>query len=171
MINKWINKWQMALIFVAVFAPAMAVSQEFTPGKSYLAPGRSSGLTTYTLDAHASGTIEKINNIVNMTVVSRDANDLKAEYRAGFVQGRLQGKTILSARDNAWDNAYLFDPSHSFPKQHGPTGAELNRAADILNANYFAFLDYLAKPQTDTAVAVITSYSIHYTKLYEFNFT
>ena len=76
--------------------------------------------------------IETINNIVNMTVVSKDANDLKAEYRAGFVQGKLQGKTILSARDNNWDNAYLTDPSHSFPKQHGPTRAELQRtAADL----------------------------------------
>ena len=88
-----------------------------------------SNRTIYTLDANASGVIETINNIVNLTVVSKDANDLKAEYRAGFVQGKLQGKTIISARDNSWDNAYLTDPSHTFPKQHGPTQAELNQAA------------------------------------------
>lgn len=77
--------------------------------------GSSSNRRTYTLDADASGVIETVNNIVNLTVVSKDANDLKAEYRAGFIQGKLQGRTIMSARDNAWDNAYLTDPSIAFP--------------------------------------------------------
>lgn len=88
-----------------------------------------------------------------MTVVSRDTDDLRAEYRAGFVQGRLQGETILSARDNTWDNAYLFDPSHSFPQQHGPSLEELEEAGGLLNANYDAFLDYLENPDTDADVA------------------
>ena len=50
----------------------------------------SSNRKIYTLDANASGVIETVNNIANLTVVSRDENDLKAEYRAGFVQGKLQ---------------------------------------------------------------------------------
>lgn len=133
--------------------PTSAVSQEFTPGRSYLAPGRTPEITTYSLDASALGVIQAINNIVNLTVVSRDTNDLKAEYRAGFIQGKLQGKTILSARDNSWDNAYLLDPSHTFPKQHGPTTAELSEAADMLNANYAAFLDYLRNPDTGALTA------------------
>lgn len=108
---------------------------------------------TYSLDANASGVIETLNNIVNMTVVSKDANDLKAEYRAGFVQGKLQGKTIISARDNSWDNAYLTDPSHSFPKQPGPTPAELEKAAAILNANYNGLLIHLKNPATDADVS------------------
>jgi hypothetical protein len=112
-----------------------------------------SNRTVFTLDADASGVIETINNIVNMTVVSRDANDLKAEYRAGFVQGKLQGKTILSARDNNWDIAYLTDPSHSFPKQHGPTLAELQKTAAILNGNYNGFITHLRNPATDAVVA------------------
>ncbi len=112
-----------------------------------------SNRTVYSLDATASGVIERINNITNLTVVSKDANDLKAEYRAGFIQGKLQGKTIISARDNSWDNAYLLDPSHSFPKQHGPTQAELSEATDLLNANYAAFLQYLENPDTDTVTA------------------
>jgi hypothetical protein len=141
------------LIVAAVLVPTMAWSGEFTPGKSYLAPGRAPGLTIYTLDANASGVIQKINNIVNLTVVSRDANDLKAEYRAGFIQGRLQGRSIISARDNSWDNAYLINPSHTFPKQHGPTQAELAKAAVLLNANYDAFLEYLRDPSTDGVVA------------------
>ncbi len=147
------NKWYFALIFVAVFTPITVMSLEFTPGKSYLSPGRSPEFTTYTVDANASGVMQTINNIVNLTVVSRDANNLKAEYRAGFVQGKLQGKTIISARDNAWDNAYLTNPSHDFPKQLGPTKAELNTAAVLLNANYAAFLQYLENPTTDAITA------------------
>jgi len=111
------------------------------------------GGKSYTLDANASGVMETINNIVNLTVVSRDSNDLKAEYRAGFVQGKLQAKTILSARDNSWDNAYLTDPNHTFPKQHGPAQDELARAAEVLNSNYTAFLGYLTHPATDTDVS------------------
>ncbi|MDD2321124.1 MAG: hypothetical protein PHO83_13850 [Geobacteraceae bacterium] len=112
-----------------------------------------SNRTVYSLDANATGVMEKINNINNLTVVSKDANDLKAEYRAGFIQGKLQGKTIISARDNSWDNAYLLDPTHTFPKQHGPTQAELSEATDLLNANYAAFLQYLENPDTDTVTA------------------
>jgi hypothetical protein len=115
--------------------------------------GSSPTRKTYTLDANASGVIEKINNIVNLTVVSSDSNDLKAEYRAGFIQGKLQGNTILSARDNSWDNAYLTNPSHTFPKQHGPTQAELNEAAGLLNANYASVLQYLKNPATDPVTA------------------
>lgn len=113
----------------------------------------SSNRTMYALDTNASGVIETINNIANLTVVSKDANDLKAEYRAGFIQGKLQGKTILSARDNAWDNVYLTDPSHTFPKQHGPTQAELDKAAALLNVNYTYFLKYIQDPATDAVTA------------------
>ena len=114
-----------------------------------------SGRTTYSLDANATGVIETVGNIVNMTVVSKDASDLKAEYRAGFVQGKLQAGLLLSARDNNWDNAYLTDPSHTFPKQHGPTPAELEKAAAILNANYNGFIIHLKNPATDPAVAYL----------------
>ena len=109
--------------------------------------------TVYTLDTTASGVLETINNVANLSVSSRDANDLKAEYRAGFVQGKLQGKTILSARDNTWDNAYLTDPSHSFPRQHGPAKTELDKAAGVLRDNYTSFLGYLGNPATDPGVA------------------
>lgn len=115
--------------------------------------GSSSNRTTYALDDSASGVIETVNNIVNLTVVSKDANDLKAEYRAGFLQGKLQGKTIKSARDNSWDNAYLTDPSHSFPKQLGPTQSELNLTAGLLKSNYASFLQYVNNPTTDAATA------------------
>jgi len=141
------------LLLFAVLIPTTARSQKFTPGRSYLAPGRSPDFITYKLDANASGVTQTINNIVNLTVVSRDSNDLKAEYRAGFIQGKLQGKSIIAARDNAWDNAYLTNPSHTFPKQHGPSEAELGKAALLLNANYAAFLGYLQNPATHALTA------------------
>lgn len=115
--------------------------------------GGSSNRTIYTLDENASGVIETINNISNLTVVSRNANDLKAEYRAGFIQGRLQGRTIMSARDNSWDHNYLLDPDHSFPRQPVPSQTELNQAAGLLNVNYAAFLQYLNNPATDAVTA------------------
>lgn len=99
--------------------------------------------TNYTLDDNAAGVNEKINNINNITIVSKDKSDLRAEYRAGFVQGKIQSRTILSARDNYWDLSYLLDPDHSFPKQHGPTRAELDAASLILNQNYNYFIQYL----------------------------
>ena len=106
----------------------------------------------YSLDQDASGVNEMVNNIASLTVVSRDDNELRAEYRAGFVQGKLQERTILSARDNTWDNAYLTDPDHSFPQQPGPTPAELEKAASILNENYTYFIKYLkTTPDSDAA--------------------
>jgi len=105
------------------------------------------------LDDNAIGAINTVENIVYMTVVSRDANNLKAEYRAGFVQGKLQNSTIISARDNTWDNAYLTDASHGFPKQPGPTLKERTTASDLLNANYDYFLQYLRNPSTDGVTA------------------
>jgi len=103
----------------------------------------------YQLDDHAVGAINKNENLVYMTVVSKDANNLKAEYRAGFVQGKLQNTTIISARDNTWDNAYLTDPSHGFPKQPGPAQEELDSAASLLNENYDYFLQFLKNPATE----------------------
>ncbi len=102
-----------------------------------------SGLSQYFLDDNAAGIHERINNISNLTIVSKDENDLRAEYRAGFILGKMQAQAILSARDNYWDMSYLLDPGHGFPKQHGPTRAELDAAGAILNQNYAYFIKYL----------------------------
>ena len=107
----------------------------------------------YSLDAQASGVTETIDNIVNLTGVSKDSNDLKAEYRAGFVQGRLQAKGILSARDNSWNLSYLTDPTHAFPRQPSPGRDELERAARLLKSNYSATIQYIKAPSTDPDVA------------------
>lgn len=108
----------------------------------------------FQLDNNAMGVINTQENVVCMTVVSKDTNNLKAEYRAGFIQGKLQNSTILSARDNTWDNAYLTDPSHAFPAQpNGPSQAERDTAAELLNSNYSYFLNYLSNDETAPATA------------------
>jgi hypothetical protein len=133
--------WSAGVIIAGLLA---GCSDESTPAGN---------LVRYSLDANASGVLETINNIANLTVVSKDPNDLRAEYRAGFVQGKLQGPKIKSARDNTWDNAYLTSPSHTFPKEHGPTQAELEKAGGILWSNYNAFLLYLKNPATESDVS------------------
>jgi hypothetical protein len=102
-----------------------------------------SQITHYKLDADTQGMIETVNNIVNTSIVSNDPNVYKAEYEAGFIQGRLQKKQIVAARDNNWDNAYLTDPSHSYPAQIPPTQDELNLAQEKLAANWQYTLDYI----------------------------
>jgi hypothetical protein len=125
-----------------------------THHQSPTTPEGSPGPRIFQLDPNAIGAIQTINNIVNMTVVSKDPNDLRAEYRAGFVQGKLQGNTIISARDNSWDNAYLTDPGHTFPKQPGPTKDELGKACGLLMKNYIHFLQYVAAPSTKPVLAL-----------------
>lgn len=106
-------------------------------------------IQTFQLDQNSSGIIQKINNIQNLTIVSKDENDFKAEYKAGFIQGKLQGKTILSARDNAWSTSYLTDSSHSFPKKRTPSQQELNDTANLLIKNYSSFLKFIEDPKTN----------------------
>jgi hypothetical protein len=110
----------------------------------------------YSLDQDASGVNELVSNIASLTVVSRDNKILRAEYRAGFVQGKLQERTILSARDNTWDNSYLTDPDHSFPQDRTPSQEELDKAADILNQNYTYLINYLRTSSDGDAVYKLT---------------
>jgi len=62
------------------------------------APANTPARASYALDAQAREVSATINNIVNMTIVSKDENDLKAEYRAGFVQGKLQASSLSGLR-------------------------------------------------------------------------
>ena len=95
------------------------------------------------LDDNTRGTIQIIDHIYNTIVVSNDPNIYKAEYEAGFIQGALQGEMILSARDNTWDNAYLTNPSHTYPKQIPPSANELTLAQKTLQMNWDYTLDYI----------------------------
>ncbi len=113
--------------------------------------GSGGGESCYTLNDGAKGCIETVDNIRNLTVVSHDENDLRAEYYAGFVQGKLEHDIIVTERDNNWDSLYLLDPSHSFPKQIPPSNEELQKARQILLDNYEYLIGY-AQETTDTTV-------------------
>ena len=114
--------------------------------------GNDTPMKTYSLSPDAQGAMELVDNIYNMTIVSKDDNVLKAEYNAGFIQGKLQGGLIVSTRDNFWDIAYLTDPSHSFPKQIQPTADEISLALGVLKDNYSYTISYIENQQ-DPAIA------------------
>lgn len=101
------------------------------------------GLVRYRLGAHARGVMEKVSNIYNTSIVSSDRNVYRAEYEAGFIQGKLQKPQIVAARDNGWDSAYLLDPKHAYPKQIPPSAAEIAEAQRTLAANWDYTLDYI----------------------------
>lgn len=105
--------------------------------------GSGSSKVCFDLDDDTRGCSEKVGNIVNVSVVSHDENVLKAEYEAGFVQGHLQGSSIRSARDNAWDLAYHTDPSHTFPANLPVSKNELLVAQEVILKNFNYTLEYL----------------------------
>ncbi len=105
--------------------------------------GAAAGLTRYTIDADSGGVIEKVGNTFNTSIVSNDPNVFRAEYEAGFIEGHLQKSQIVAARDNAWDSAYLTDPSHTFPTQIPPSPAEIAMAARTLQMNWDYTLRYI----------------------------
>lgn len=119
-------------------------------GGSGSAPGPA--IQTYSLGANAQGAMELVDNIYNVSIVSKNDNVLKAEYDAGFIQGKLQKRLMISARDNDWDLAYYMDPAHSFPKQMPPSPAEMARALKALRENYDYTIGYIGA-QGDPVVA------------------
>lgn len=92
------------------------------------------------------GFSELKDNCWNYSITSVNPNN-KAfinEYLAGFVQGKLQGQEMLQAsRNNTWDNAYLCNAAHTYPKQLGPTPSELLKAEAVLIKNYRSLLKWI----------------------------
>jgi hypothetical protein len=109
--------------------------------------GTSGNLQTFYLGQNAKGCLEIKDNIKNLTVVSKDTNIYRAEYNAGFVQGRLQKPYLTAARDNTWDSMYLMDPSHSFPAQLPPSKEEIAQAKELLLDNFTYSVDYIYNQQ------------------------
>ena len=132
--------------FVALLATIALLTDSGHAGTSQ------SKLKCYGSEPRAKGCTETVDNIVNLTIVSRDKNVYKAEYKAGFIQGKLHKEIILSTRDNYWDMAYLTDPSHTFPKQLPPSEKELSMTEEVLIKNYSYTLSYISN-LTDAALA------------------
>lgn len=100
-------------------------------------------LTSYKINDNARGVIELVNNIYSTTVVSNDPNVYKAEYQAGFIQGKLQKDQIPATRDNEWDSAYLVDPSHAYPTSIPPSRNDLELAQVTLRQNWEYTMGYI----------------------------
>ncbi|MBN1995245.1 MAG: hypothetical protein JW953_21325 [Anaerolineae bacterium] len=105
--------------------------------------GGAANLTRYEIDGDTQGVMEKVNNIYNTSIVSNDPNVYKAEYEAGFIQGKLQKEHIIAARDNMWDSAYLMNPAHTYPQQIPPSSDELALAQKTLKINWEYTLNYI----------------------------
>ncbi|MBI4280371.1 MAG: hypothetical protein HY660_18105 [Armatimonadetes bacterium] len=129
----------------AAVAAAIVIVVAFA-GDMLAAPGRPSKITVYRLDHDSAGYLEKVNNIYNLGIVSNDPNVLKAEYEAGFIQGRLQKSQLAATRDNLWDGLTLVDPSSY--KRIPPTRRELTDVQKALARNYTYTLAYISR-QTD----------------------
>jgi len=125
--------WKVKVVILAVVVlllPALAVYS----GEKSEEPRLKGKI--YRLDENSAGYLEKIDNILNLSVVSIDNNVYKAEYEAGFMQGKLLKEQIVAARDNLWDTAFLIDQTPNFVKQTSPTHEEMAMEK-------FAFQDFL----------------------------
>lgn len=115
------------------------------------APRNQANLEFFKMDEDSQGLIEMVGNIYNTSIVSNDPNVYKAEYEAGFIQGKLQGKMISASRDNTWDTAYLLNPAHTFPRQIPPLADDLAMAQKTLQMNWEYTVNYI-RSQGDTQV-------------------
>lgn len=129
----------------APFGPAPATPTPI-PTPMLIVP---EGVELYRLDADSVAYLEYTNNIYNLGVISNDPNVLKAEYEAGFMQGRLQKDQLAGTRDNLWDSAALTDASDF--KQIPPTDEQKAQATRILGENYEYTVNYIRNADGDSA--------------------
>ncbi|MCP4578547.1 MAG: hypothetical protein GY846_19910, partial [Deltaproteobacteria bacterium] len=97
---------------------------------------KGTNITTYTLDDGTKGALQQIGHLKNISIVSINDNNNKAEYQAGFVNGHLLKDSMVSARDNFWDAAYRVSPEPIFPTALPPPKAEMELAEKLLKENY-----------------------------------
>lgn len=109
-------------------------------------------------DAQGTGYSELKNNCWNFSIQVTGCNQdvLANEYLAGFIQGKLQGRSMIeAARNNSWDNTYLCDPGHTFPQALGPSAHELEKAGTCLKDNFEYTVSWVKEnPGHKTAKAI-----------------
>lgn len=100
-------------------------------------------LTVFRLDDQAAGYYERVDHIDNLGVAVTDPNPLRAEYKAGFIQGKLQQSMLANTRDNQWDSTALLanSPDYTIP----PSATQLELAEKLLLENYTYTLDYITQ--------------------------
>ena len=111
-------------------------------------------LTVFQLDANAAGYYERVDHIDNIGIAVTDPNPFAAEYKAGFIQGRLQKPVLAGTRDNQWDATALIEggPDHTIP----PSIDQMERAQALLVRNYAYTLDYITQKADPTVREQLT---------------
>ena len=111
-------------------------------------------LTVFRLDANAAGYYERVDHIDNIGIAVTDPNPFAAEYKAGFIQGKLQKPVLAGTRDNQWDATALIEggPDHTIP----PSSDQMERAQALLVRNYAYTLDYITQKADPTVREQLT---------------
>lgn len=92
---------------------------------------------SFSLSDKTVGYAECLDNCWNFSIFAMEHSFAWLnEYNAGYIQGRLQGESMLkAARDNTWKNLYLTDTSHSFPHELPPSANDIAKAEAVLTEN------------------------------------
>ena len=110
----------------------------------------------FVLNEFCKGYSEVIDNCWNYSIFAQDPNVsiFENEYNAGFVQGKIQGKTaIRAARNNQWKNMLICDTPQDGIYIDIPEQAH-DVMEECLNSNYGYFYRWL-KEHPDDRVAIM----------------
>ena len=115
--------------------------------KKDVAIKNSSEIKEFILNDHSKGYAQVIDNCWNYSIFAQDSSVsiFENEYNAGFIQGKIQGKTaIRAARNNIWRNMLICDTPQDRISIDIPEDAHQLVEKSLL-ANYTYFYDWLKK--------------------------
>lgn len=107
------------------------------------APAFPPGVKSFAIDEDTAGYLQQLGPLSNLVVISHDPDNFKAEYEAGYVQGRLQKDQLPATRDNLWDTIARVDPG--YPKNVPPTTTETATAKKMLIDNWNYTIEWVKK--------------------------
>ena len=113
--------------------------------------------TEFVLNEYTRGFAQCVDNNWNYAIFAQDpaADIMLQEYRAGYVQGKVQGNfAIRTARNNSWNNFTIAaTPQDAISIEITPE--MLSAAQQALIDNYNWLYDYVGKHQSDEKVQKI----------------
>ncbi|RIK09553.1 MAG: hypothetical protein DCC49_05865 [Acidobacteria bacterium] len=129
----------LAMIITAGCAQKSADSPA-SPGKKLKFP---QGVESFAIDDDTGGYLQQFGPLSNLVVISHDPDNFKAEYEAGYIQGRLQKGQLTATRDNLWDTIARVDPG--YPKNVPPTTTETATAKKMLIDNWNYTIEWVQR--------------------------
>lgn len=136
------------LVATLMLATAACSSTTTSTTSNETSPRFPPGVASFAIDADTGGYLEQLGPLSNLVVMSHDPSNVKAEYEAGFVQGRLQKDQLPATRDNLWDTIARVDPG--YPKNSPPTTTETATAKKILIDNWNYTIDWVNRASDPT---------------------